>query len=99
MKKKSKGKDITLLSGPRIRFSLQMLRTRKEDLNELMRSQTNKMEVILSLQRKNFYTRRDKVMKTDDLQKIVDHIIDKALNIYLKQEDLSNKSDLKYFIN
>lgn len=99
MKKKSKGKDITLLSGPRIRFSLLMLRTRKEDLNELMRSQTNKMEIILSLQRKNFYTRRDKIMKTDDLQEDVDRIIDNALNLYLEKQDLSNKSDLKYFIN
>ena len=99
MKKKSKGKDITLLSGPRIRFSLFMLRTRKEDLNELMRSQTNKMEIILSLQRKNFYTRRDKIMKTDDLQKDVDRIIDNALDLYLEKQDLSDKSDLKYFIN
>ena len=99
MKKKSKGKDITLLSGPRIRFSLLMLRTRKEDLNELMRSQTNKMEIILSLQRKNFYTRRNKIMKTDDLQGNVDRIIDNALDLYLEKQDLSDKSDLKYFIN
>lgn len=76
-----------------------MLRDRVAAMSALQRTETNKEELILSLQRKNYYDMRDRVMAKKDLQADIDQAIDRGIELYFKKEKIKNKNDLKYFIN
>lgn len=88
-----------LLKDPITLLSLSQLRRRVEANNEFMRFQTNKDEQILALQRKNYYEMRNKVIKSKDLEKYIEDIIDESIDLYFEKENLINKTQLKYFIN
>ena len=99
MRKKQNGKDLVTLKSPITKFSLHMLRDRVAAMSALQRTETNKGELILSLQRKNYYDMRDRVMAKKDLQADIDQAIDRGIELYFKKEKIKNKNDLKYFIN
>ena len=99
IKKKKKGRNVVVLKSPVLKFSLHMLRDRVASMQELERSQTNKNELILSLQRKNYYDLRNRIMKQQNLQGRIDQIIDQAISYYLEKYKITDRDSLKYFIN
>lgn len=99
LRKKQDGKSITVIKSPIVKLSLQMLRDRVASMEAMQRIQTNKDELILSLQRKTYYKIRDRIMGEKNLQSRIDQIINKGIDIYLKKEKIHTQTDLKYFIN
>lgn len=99
IKRKMHGKNIVVLKSPILKFSLKMLRNRVADMQALERTETNKNELILSLQRKHYYNLRDRIMKQKNLQGRIDQITNQALEYYLKADKIDNRNKLKYFIN
>ncbi|WP_251717655.1 accessory Sec system translocase SecA2 [Lactobacillus agrestimuris] len=97
--KKKKNKQVSLLKNPLISLSLSQLRRRVEVQSELIRSQTNKDERILAVQRKNYYELRNHIIKSNNLKNEIETIIDQALELYLDKKNLTDLSELKYFIN
>lgn len=63
-----------------------MLRDRVAAMSALQRTETNKGELILSLQRKNYYDMRDRVMAKKDLQADIDQAIGRGIELYFKKE-------------
>ena len=99
IKKKKARKNITILRSPILKLSLRMLKSRVAAMQALGRVQTNKNELILSLQRKNYYDLRNKIMKQQNLHGRMGQIINQAINEYIKKEKIDNRDSLKYFIN
>lgn len=86
MRKKQNGKDLVTLKSPITKFSLHMLRDRVAAMSALQRTETNKEELILSLQRKNYYDMRDRVMAKKDLQADIDQAIDRGISYILRKK-------------
>lgn len=93
------GKQIVQLHGPRIRFSLWMLKNRVADNEENQRTQTNKYETTLRLQRHTFYDERSIVLNSDNLQKMVDNWTDQGISYLLDQREQWDPVMLKRLIN
>lgn len=99
LKKKKKGKDIVVLHNPFTRLGLKMLQGRVESNGAMSRMQTNKFEIALGLQRKDFYQMRKHIMHTDDLQSFVDQIISDVIDLYLAQDRNWDQDKVKKLIN
>ena len=97
--KKWAGKDIVQLHGPRIRFSLWMLKNRVASSEENQRTQTNKYETTLRLQRAIFYDERNRVIGQDDLQKMTDSWVDQGIEYFLAQRDHWDPVAIKRLVN
>lgn len=81
--KRKAGKSIVRIGGPRIRFSLWMLKSRVAANAEASRRSTNKNEIALQMQRKSFYAIRDDVINTQHLEKMVGRWISQGIDYYL----------------
>lgn len=70
MQEKKNGKNIVTLHGPRVKIALSMLKNRVASNEENSRTQTNKTDIVLRMQRNNFYEQRNHIIdakKLDDL--------------------------------
>lgn len=93
------GKQITQLHGPRIHFSLWMLKNRVADQEESERTQTNKYEITLRLQRETFYDERNRVVNSNSLQTMTDNWIDQGISYLLEKRNSWDSVNLKRLIN
>ncbi len=97
--KKRAGKDIVQLHGPWIRFSLWMLKNRVASSEESQRTQTNKYETTLRLQRATFYDDRNRVIGQDDLQKTVDSWVNQGIEFFLDKHEHWDSVTIKRLVN
>ncbi|WP_295746722.1 accessory Sec system translocase SecA2 [uncultured Limosilactobacillus sp.] len=96
---KRAGREISQLHGPRIRFSLWMLKNRVASAEENQRTQTNKYETTLRLQRATFYDERNRVISQDNLQQTVDSWVDQGIDFFLAQRDTWDPVTIKRLVN
>lgn len=96
---KRAGKNISQLRGPRIRFSLWMLKNRVASAQENQRTQTNKYETTLRYQRATFYDERNRIIGLDDLQKTVNSWVDQGIDYFLDKHDHWDPVAIKRLVN
>ncbi|KEK14308.1 preprotein translocase subunit SecA [Limosilactobacillus reuteri] len=96
---KEAGKPIVQLRSPRVKFSLWMLKNRVASNEESQRTQTNKYEAALSLQRNHFYTERDTIINTEHLEKLVGYWLSDGIDYYLAERESWSQLELKELIS
>lgn len=96
---KNAGKAITRLRSPRVKFSLWMLKNRVASNEESQRTQTNKYEVVLRLQRKTYYDSRSRIINTRHLEAIAGQWISQGIDDFLSEKDQWSPLDIKQLVS
>lgn len=96
---KRAGKPIVRLNSPRVKFSLWMLKNRVAGGQESQRTQTNKFEVALRLQRHHFYDERNKIINTKHLEKVVGYWLSQGIDYYLTKHEQWSTLDLRQLVS
>lgn len=89
MQEKKNGKDIVTLHGPRVKIALSMLKNRVASNEENGRTQTNKTDIVLRMQRNNFYKQRNHIIDAKKLDDLTMSWMSDGIDYYLDSlEDL-----------
>lgn len=96
---KRAGRDVTQLHSLKVRFSLWMLKNRVAGEEETQRTQTNKYEKTLRLQRQTFYQERDKIVDSSDLRPIVKKWITEGISYLMAEHDNWDEVAIKRLLN
>lgn len=99
MKEKQNGKDIVTLHGPRIHLALSLLKDRVASNDENSRTQTNKFDVTLRMQRNHFYKLRNKVIDANHLDDMAYSWLKDGIDYYLGYQDHWNSAQVKELVN
>lgn len=97
--RKRRGHHITQIRSPQIKFSMWMLKNRVASAEEQQRSQTNKFEVTLRLQRQTFYDMRNSIINTRHLEEFVGKWLMQGIDYYLAEKKSWTPHELKLLIN
>lgn len=82
-----------------IKLSLKILQNRVENEKAIGRYETNRYGQSMSFQRKLFYQQRKKILQTNDLQPLIDDLLPKAIDYYLKQKNYWTPLDVQRLVN
>lgn len=96
---KRAGKAIVQLHSPKVRFSLWMLKNRVASEEESQRTQTNKYEKTLRMQRQTFYQARDLIVDSSDLRPIVKKWIADGISYLISKHDNWDEVAIKRLVN
>ncbi|WP_367342614.1 accessory Sec system translocase SecA2 [Limosilactobacillus sp.] len=83
MAQKRRGKNIVTLHGPRIQIALDMLKNRVASNEENNRTQTNRADVVLRMQRNNFYRQRNHIIDAKKLDNLTMSWLNDGIDDYL----------------
>lgn len=93
-----RGTDKDLRS-PRLKMSIEMLRDRVAANQQMSRSNVNKNEAALKIQRRDLYQRRDQLMDNPHLEKVVGKWLHRGISLYLASKSQWNEHDLRRLMN
>lgn len=99
VEKRRKGAMPKELTSPRIRLSLEMLKSRVADGEVRSRKKTNKYEVALRIQRTQFYKDRAKLMNNARLERTVGNWLSEGIDDFLNTQTDWSPSQLQHLIN
>ena len=99
VEKRRKGTMPKELTSPRIRLSLEMLKSRVADGEVRSRKKTNKYEVALRIQRTQFYKEREKLMNNARLERTVGNWLSEGIDDFLNTQTDWSPSQLQHLIN
>lgn len=99
LKKKQQGKPIVTLKGPRIHIALTMLKNRVASNEENQRTQTNKYDVTLRMQRNNYYDQRKRIIDALKLDEVKNAWLSDGIDYYLVEHDQWQPSQIKQLVN
>ena len=83
MQEKKNGKNIVTLHGPRVKIALSMLKNRVASNEENGRTQTNKTDIVLRMQRNNFYEQRNHIIDAKKLDNLTMTWLSDGVDDYL----------------
>lgn len=87
------------LKSPRLKMSITMLKDRVAANQQMSRSNVNKNEVALKIQRRNLYQRRDQLMDNPHLEKVVGKWLHRGISLYLATKPKWTAHDLRRLMN
>lgn len=99
IRKRNAGKNIVRLHGPRIHFSLWMLKNRVASNEENSRQATNKFETAQKIQRQSYYVIRNNIINTAHLETVVGSWISEAIDCFLAEHDKWDHHRLQRLVN
>ncbi len=87
------------LKNPRLKVSIMMLKDRVAANQQMSRSNINKNEAALKIQRRDLYQRRDQLMDNPHLEKVVGKWLHRGIALYLASKKQWNAHDLRRLMN
>ncbi len=87
------------LKSPRLKMSITMLKDRVAANQQMSRSNVNKNEAALKIQRRNLYQLRDQLMDNPHLEKVVGKWLHRGIALYLATKSQWNAHDLQRLMN
>lgn len=96
LRKKSTNKQ---LHNPRLKMSIVMLNDRVDANRRMSRSNVNKNEIALKLQRNYLYDRRNRLMETKHLEEKVGKWLAKGISLYLTSQKSWSLTDFRHLMN
>lgn len=99
IKKRKAGKQIVQLHGPRIHFSLWMLKNRVASNEENTRITTNKYETAQKIQRESYYKVRNNIINTKHLEALAGKWISEGIDSLLAEHDHWDHHQLQQLMN
>lgn len=99
IQKRKAGKQITRLHGPRIHFSLWMLKNRIAGGQEMSRISINKFEMAQKIQRQSYYAVRKNILNTRHLEALAGKWISQAIDIFLAEHDHWSRHQLQMLMS
>ncbi|MCH5358090.1 accessory Sec system translocase SecA2 [Limosilactobacillus reuteri] len=94
-----KKKNDKLLRSPRLKMSITMLNDRIAANQQMARSNINKNEIALKIQRKYLYDQRDQLMRTAHLETEVGKWLSRGISLYLTEEAEWTALGLRHLMN
>lgn len=99
IKKWAKGKPAHQLKGWRIRFSINQLRRRVSGMDAQQRSEIEKNDYAMRLQKHYLDMMRQQFLEEDDLARTVGLWLDHGITAYLDKQDHWSKYDIRMLVN
>lgn len=87
------------LKNPRLKMSIMMLKDRVAANQQMSRSNVNKNEAALKIQRRDLYQRRDQLMDNPHLEKVVGKWLHRGISLYLASKKQWDAQDLRRLMN
>lgn len=94
-----KKKTDKQLRSPRLKMSIAMLNDRVAANQQMARSNVNKNEIALKIQRKYLYDRRDQLMRTAHLETEVGKWLSRGISLYLDKKAEWSALELRHLMN
>lgn len=94
-----KKKTDKQLRSPRLKMSITMLNDRVAANQQMARSNVNKNEIALKIQRKYLYDRRDQLMRTAHLETEVGKWLSRGISLYLTEKAEWSALELRHLMN
>lgn len=99
IKKRRRGKTAAQLNGWRIKFSVNQLRRRVANQQSVQRSEIEKNDYAMRLQKHYLDQMREGFMEKDDLAETVGNWLNLGINDYLDEREEWTKYDLRMLVN
>lgn len=87
------------IKSPRLKLSIMMLKDRVAANQQMSRSNVNKNEAALKIQRRDLYQRRDQLMDNPHLESVVGKWLHRGIALYLATKTKWTASDLRRLMN
>jgi len=94
-----KKKTDKQLRSPRLKMSITMLNDRVAANQQMARSNINKNEIALKIQRKYLYDQRDQLMRTAHLETEVGKWLSRGISLYLTEKAEWSALELRHLMN
>ncbi len=94
-----KKKTDKQLRSPRLKMSVTMLNDRVAANQQMARSNINKNEIALKIQRKYLYDQRDQLMRTAHLETEVGKWLSRGISLYLTEKAEWSALELRHLMN